>query len=175
MKIGKDNMTKVIRRTRKVPNDHIDTLLGQRNSGSQWAEHMICKDVEEIRQIWSKAEIVQVKNGCTYARLESSTPLGKIGYATVTQLNDDAEVVVEEGAHGLELRLVGVGVGAEASTTEANIIIGEHEGEEVIFTCYPGPVTDKIPDTFWEGKSAGDYVSKEDIQEGWAIKFGGAE
>ena len=148
---------------------HLQTLLGQRTSGSQWAPEFICHSAGDLLKMWETAELISQQGGCSYYRLQGAS-FGTIGYTTSACLNGDDIVVVAEGSHGPELRLMGRG--SEQATDEAHLIVGPEGGKDVIYTAYPGPITDRIPKEFWQEYSVGDVVPHEVLSEGWAIKFG---
>lgn len=148
---------------------HMESLLGQRPSGSQWVEERCPNLPHDLVALFERAvEVVGDTPDCTYFRAKYPTPIGTIGYTTSGSLAPTDMVAVSEGAHGLELQLVGVLI--PQPTHEAHLILGIEEGHEVVFTAYPGPMTNRIPKDFWEGREVGDIVPHNEIDPNWAIK-----
>lgn len=136
-------MQDAINNTKQFLPDHFATLLGERPAGSQWGraftEQDFCLDWREADP---GASVRQ--QGCRYFRLARREFVRAFPDATVAAVRycdllteQRARVYRTAGAHGPELRL---DLSATAPADEAWLIVGPHQGNDVVFTVHPGPV-----------------------------------
>jgi hypothetical protein len=139
--------------TKEILSDHYDTLLGERPAGSQWGRDFTEADFDLP---WSEAEVPSALriDGCRYFRLDPEVVKAEFHDATLGAVPFKdlpaaliGSIRIEDGAHGSELRAT---VPAEvfdglADVTEAWIIVGKHDGRDVVFTAHPGPVMAPLP------------------------------
>jgi len=138
------DITTIAQTTKALIADHFATLLGERPFGSQWGRGFTEADFGLDWREESPPDAVKME-GCRYFRLahEAFTrafPGASLGAVAFCDLPEDlrARVEVAEGAHGPELRIHQGIVGRLVEPFEAWLIIGDHEGHQVIFTAHPG-------------------------------------
>jgi len=129
--------------------NHFETLLGERPAGSKWGQadqmgYFHLKEDGGFQELhfeilsWEEftpAEGIAMK-GCRYFRTDISEffPQAMNAACTIEELPDGTEIRVIKGAHGWEL----VADMEPVSTSVATLIIGPHEGSDIIFTVHPG-------------------------------------
>jgi hypothetical protein len=134
-------MKAAIEATKKLIPSHYGTLLGERKAGSQWGRPFAESDwdlpwEEATRLIPDEVKIP----GCRYfrlKRLKEYFPNATAGAVPLGDFSDEAlaELRVVRGSHGLELSMPNFHTGV---ALEAWLILGDHEGTEVVFTAHPG-------------------------------------
>jgi hypothetical protein len=139
-------LTEIIAQTKKLMPDHYETLLGERKAGSQWGRPFTEDDFnlpweEDLGTGWLPLADPARNPDCRYFRLKPSRewfPEATVGATRIDELGDAmlSAVRVENGPHGLQL--VCAGAWGRIETNEAWLIVGEHEGREVVFTAHPG-------------------------------------
>jgi len=154
--------------------DHAQTLLGQRKSGSKWADRFVSNTKEQLKNFLESFDFAymeeqgdsKVKFYCV-----EEDHVGTIGIITLDYVWNQDQVRVIETAHGKCLGIELKNPLTEIVADEAWCIVGdEPEVGEIIFTMYPGPVTKKIPPEFLENRSVGSVVPNDLIHPDWAIK-----
>lgn len=80
--------------------------------------------------------------GCRYfsatiADLFPAATLGALAWGDLSE-DEQSRVVTREGAHGPELELPVERDAARPRATIATLILGMHEGAQVVFTVHPG-------------------------------------
>jgi len=132
---------------------HFATLLGERPAGSQWGRDFTDADWELPWQEQQDPGPCAVP-GCRYFRLDAEAVAQAFPRATVqaipmSELDIETQRLVEprEGAHGPELAIKRSKMPLETpqGPQEAWIILGDHEGQEVVFTAHPGPLMMPCP------------------------------
>jgi hypothetical protein len=122
-------MHNAINNTRDLLPDHFASLLHERPAGSRWGRPFTEADFELP---WREADL----DGAAFARAFPAATLGAVPYSRLCAA-DRAAVYRVDGAHGPELRIDRMAI---ARPVEAWLIVGPHDGHEVVFTAHPGPV-----------------------------------
>lgn len=128
----------MVRSKDKELSEHGSSLLGPRRRGSTTEGALECFDGElEFTEFFSDA----VSKGCRCFVKYIAAARGRLKAITLrTALDEGMEVHTREGAHGPELF---VDVPPEEckglSCNSIYVILGDHEGEEVVYTWHPGP------------------------------------
>ena len=141
-------MFDALNNTRKI-GGHFDSLLGERPAGSRWGRAFIEADFALPWREAQPADAVR-QPGCRYFVLDGDAfavafpraTLGAVPYSSLTDAQR-TNVYRANGAHGVELRIDTLAPGRPA---EAWVIIGDHDGDQVIFTVHPGRVMLPCPD-----------------------------
>jgi hypothetical protein len=160
---------------------HAQTLLGQRSAGSYWAERHIPHDFDDLEQMLHDTKPFLGEGDmfipdCLYFKGEYTTA-GTVGFITKAQLRSSEEVIVANGDHGLELRVrTKKALRRKAVRTKEFWFIvgpaGKEDNSLIIWTCYPGPLTARIPEDFYTGYwVGGDIVDPKFISKDWALKL----
>ena len=127
---------------------HRETLLGERKAGSKWGRDFTLDDWRVLEPQWRIDTFISrdVKQpGSTYLTcLPTSAeggpmfPKATLGAWPWLSLTELEQKCVEEvkGPHGPELQLESQ---ARIPAIVATLILGLHEGVEIVFTLHPGP------------------------------------
>ena len=175
-------MEAIINNTFEWNEKHAATLLGQRPAGSVWAtppesrEELIalCKNATEIPA--AKMPAGTAIPICRYFQLQVD---GVQRFTLGADLPKGATVKVVAGAHGLELQTAD---GSDYPVSHGWLIVGPAEseageaidGEQMVWTCYPGDITARLPKDFFEVNNLveGDEVPHGIIPPNCAVKHG---
>ena len=131
-----------------TPLGHRYTLLGERKAGSKWGRDFTLDDWRVLEPQWRIDTFVSrdvQQPGCTYLTVLPTSAeggplfpratLGAWPWLSLTEL-EQASVEEVQGAHGPELQLK---THADIPAIVATLILGMHEGVEIVFTIHPGP------------------------------------
>lgn len=132
-----------------TPETHAATLFGERPAGSKWGRPFTQEDWEALLKRWKRYEppTAVAQEGCQYFRapvgdLFPQASLGAVPWATVERLDLYGHVEQAQGPHGPELQMsrscVWDVLPLSGRATVATLIVGEHEGAQVVFTLHPG-------------------------------------
>lgn len=142
-------MHEAVRTTRELIPDHYATLLGERPAGSRWGRPFTAEDfalpwraTEPPRDTRVEGCRYFVLDGQAFAEAFPEATVGAVPYGSLTAAQR-AQVRLATGTHGPELRLP---LGTVLAATEAWLIVGPHDGRDVVFTVHPGPVMLPCPD-----------------------------
>lgn len=148
-------MKNAIENTRRLLPDHFSTLIGERPAGSQWGRPFA---EDDFSLPWKQATLdgPEINPSCRYFRLNAwdmrrAFPAATVGAIPLTDVAAPflEYVTKRSGAHGPELCIPARVLGHESAAvraSEAWLIVGPHEGSEVIFTAHPGPLTVPLRD-----------------------------
>lgn len=166
-------LIEIINNTKKNAPEHFATLLGERKSGSKWGRGITEGDIllfaEKAVDVTTGTDSAVREEGCRYFKFDitSLCPKAVENYAPAGELE---HCYVMDGAHGPEL------VSDEVKVRPAKIghfITGplrEDLSIDIVYTVYPGRLSPQPDPRFFEHRSAGDIVSKDEI-----IAAGGSE
>lgn len=127
---------------------HRETLLGERKAGSKWGRDFTIDDWRLLEPQWRLDTFISEdvgQPGCTYLTANPTSseggplfPLATLGAWPWASLTPLEQAAVEEvpGTHGPELQLK---AGDSVPAVVATLILGVHEGTEIVFTIHPGP------------------------------------
>jgi hypothetical protein len=132
-----------------TPEAHAATLFGERPAGSKWGREFTREGWEQLLPRWKRHEPpAQVRQeGCQYFRapvgdLFPRATLGAVPWSLVEKLDLYGRVEEAHGPHGAELQMrrscVGDVLPLSGRASYATLIVGEHEGAQVVFTIHPG-------------------------------------
>jgi len=176
----------ILNKTRNLNKKHYNTLIGERKSGSRWGKELGAADLEylidhgvELANDGTDKRMIPI---CTYLKVDISEilPDATVNMLLVSELDDDVTIHIVEGSHGPEYV---IHTSTVRPTNIAHIIIGPAEdengkaieGERMIWTTYPGPLTEKADEEIGKQWPVGSTVTvRELIAAGggnWAIKL----
>ena len=142
--MNNNNIITAAQTTKTLIPEHFATLIGERSFGSKWGRDFTEDDLALGWREQSPFDAVRQED-CRYFRLAPETfarafPDATLGAVPLCDLSEDlrAKVEAHEGAHGPELRIDRGLVGDLSRPSDAWLIIGDHEGSQVIFTAHPG-------------------------------------
>lgn len=137
-----DTVRAAIKTTRRALPEHWEGLLAQRSVGSKKGAGSVYAALPEdilemlLRSEWEEASHPDVMPGCSAYTAELS---GMTGVVSLADLPDDAELELRDGHSTGKVELVVVGYPPERRTVPQTwLIIGQEEGEDVVFTFHPG-------------------------------------
>jgi hypothetical protein len=160
----KDNDMSIEQAMIDTPEKHRATLFGERPAGSKWGRPFTLADWDALLGAWEQFTPTgdASKPGCRYfqASISEAFPDATLG---ALPYHEARNVSVAEGAHGPELHCV-VPSGTHALRFKyATLILGEHEGREIVFTIHPGE-----PMAPWDGRMDGDTPI---VTDSTAVKY----
>jgi hypothetical protein len=144
-----------------TPETHAATLFGERKAGSKWGRAFSRDDWAALLPRWQRYEPPETvrQEGCTYLRtgigdLFAGATLGAVPWAVVERAGLDGYCEAVTGSHGPELQLSRSCIypgqlPLDGRATVATLILGPHEGADVVFTLHPGE-----PLAPWNGEHA---------------------
>lgn len=164
---------KLIRATFQVVPTHAETLLGQRQYGSQWlspANTMpgLIKMLGEA-MVQERVEEPGMLPDCRYFHLSWDYTIGSTGFRFKPHNDRPFDIHIAEGPHGPELHTNEPRTGT--ATQEGWMICEMEQGVMVVSTIYPGPMSARIPKSFYEGRKIGDIIDPNLVEPDWAIKY----
>lgn len=159
-----------IENTKRMIPSHWDTLLGERPAGSQWGREFTEADFALAWVDKTDTLPASVKQeGCVYLNLSGAQvhehfPAANVGAIPLNLLSEAEleKVRIRNGAHGPELVIESSDfVDSDGRyPVEAWVIIGKHDGEDVVFTAHPGPVMKPLPAKALEDLFTAPYAVK---------------
>lgn len=152
-----------------TPEKHRATLFGERVAGSKWGRSFTQADWDALLGTWEQFTPADgaSMDGCRYfqAPIGNMFPDATLGAIPFHEVPVPNSIRVVEGAHGPELQCPELPSGAHVLCFKwATLILGEHEGAQIVFTIHPGE-----PLAPWDGRMAGERMPL--VQAGTAVKL----
>lgn len=146
--MAKSFVNSVLDATKSTMPGHFETLLGERPRGSKWGGEMTEEILRRLPWVEDTPHESVAMSGCRYFQcwtkhLFPNATVGAVPLKWLAGVRCDVAVV--EGAHGKEL-ITDARLDVEAHT--ATLIVGTHEGKEVVFTVHPGDPLLPVPADF---------------------------
>lgn len=147
--------------TKRIALHHYESLLQERPTGSQWGYNPTEEDLTSNGFELQELSGPHISPHCTYYKQNLDEHTLSFQMAESSEVVSESSIHAKTGVHGWELISGEVG---RSQAREAWIILGPEDGEEIVFTAFPGKLLKPLPEDF-----NGD-IDTIDLSEGYAVK-----